>query len=542
MSKSFAIAMSICLLIQSLCFLVVGYQWWLSIAFVVGVISGWTAILSLLKAWKPELNTTRSVLGWLTHCIALFCSVAGIVFVLPEPAVEEAMLLWFALLSVVSLVFTGSFLGFAEQKQETSIQPFLRFILWAIIWFIIVLSLMVWTEFIWDVNTSLVFCFLLAVFGLEGVWKGSKTLRKLWNKEQVEAETLLRNTSLELLCSRVNPVSSIFDRLERFFGIDIKGTWAIHFIRKALEPLCVAIVVLSWIASSLVLIDTHEKGVREHFGIAETQVLGPGLHVKLPWPLGAINKVPAHRILQMSIGHEESDSPEEEEEGPESILWANQHADEEFTLLLGDGHDLISADGILHYQITDVHDFLYATQNPEDILRSITYRVLMHETASRTLDEALNENLNELAGKVTERITAEVAQEKIGIEPVIFSFSALHPPVSVALDYQQVISAQIDRDTKIIRAETHHRQSLRKVELLQYSEQVKANQSALERVSAAVGEARTFEGLRQSVRQDEALYLFRRRQEALEKNLQGRDLLIIDHRLEKQGAQLWIQE
>ena len=148
--------------------------------------------------------------------------------------------------------------------------------------------------------------------------------------------------------------------------------------------------------------ETHEQAVRENFGNPEKAVLHGGLHLKLPWPMGAVRKVPASRVLQMSIGHEASNDASAEDE---SILWANQHADEEFTLLLGDGHDLISADGVLHYQITDVHSYLYATQNPEDILRGIAYRALMHETASRTLEEALSENLNRLASRVTERIS-----------------------------------------------------------------------------------------------------------------------------------------
>ena len=75
-----------------------------------------------------------------------------------------------------------------------------------------------------------------------------------------------------------------------------------------------------------------------------------------------------------------------------------------------------------------------------------------------------------------------------------------------------------------------------------YEERLQAEQKALQRTALAVGEAEAFDGLHQKVRKNEELYLFRRRQEALEKNIQGRDLLIIDHRLEKQGAQLWIKE
>jgi membrane protease subunit HflK len=250
-------------------------------------------------------------------------------------------------------------------------------------------------------------------------------------------------------------------------------------------------------------------------------------------------------VQQLSIGHEEAPSTEtdvEESEEKESILWANQHADEEFLLLLGDGHDLISADGVLQYRISNLHQYLYQTQNPEELLRAITYRVLMQETVSRTLEEALSENLEVLAKRVNQRISEELTGKNIGIEPVLFSFSALHPPVKVAKDYQEVISAQIDRDTKVLRAEGYRLQALPRVEKEALIAKNQAKEYWASKRAGAVGESFQFEALRQSVRQNTELYLFRKRQESLERNLKGRSLVIIDHRLEQAGAEVWIQE
>ena len=146
-------------------------------------------------------------------------------------------------------------------------------------------------------------------------------------------------------------------------------------------------------------------------------VLEGGLHWKLPYPFGRVDRVVASRIHQMSIGHEEPDVLDTEEEGPESILWANQHGDEEFLLLLGDGHDVMSADGVLEYRISNVHQYLFGIQNPEEVLESIVYQVLMEQTSSRTLEEALSENLIVLAQLVTTGIQNRIGQYEIGIEP-----------------------------------------------------------------------------------------------------------------------------
>ena len=314
-----------------------------------------------------------------------------------------------------------------------------------------------------------------------------------------------------------------------------------QFVRSSIEPLVVGMIAVAWFSSSFYIIHPNQSGIRENFGKPEQLVLNAGIHWKLPFPFGQIRVANTEEVHQLSIGHEEEASMEEEEEY-ESILWANQHADEEFLLLLGDGHDLISADGMLQYKITDLHQYLYHTQNPEELLRSIAYRVLMQETVSRTLEQALSENLQVLARRVNQRISEELRGKNIGIEPILFSFSALHPPVAVAKEYQEVISAQIDKDTKVLRAEAYQLQMIPRAQKEALIAKNQAKEFWAEKHAAAVGETFKFESLRQNVRQNTGLYLFRRKQESLEKNLKGRDLIIIDYRLEDAGAEIWIQK
>jgi regulator of protease activity HflC (stomatin/prohibitin superfamily) len=538
-TKSFAIGISLCTLFFGVFFCLIGYQWWLTAAFAVGLLLLWVGWQGTIVGWESKISAWRVSLVLMGHVSFLVGCIAGLIFVVPEVALEIDDVWLVTVASTVPFILCFSFLGYTKRKEDNGFSAFLRCALWWIGLFLLFLFSFHWFGGDLDWYLSLSLFSIQLVFVIEGLWLSGSSLRLCWKGEQCDREKLVCLRSVALVFSHGNPVSSLFNQLEEFFGVDIKGTWAIQFIRLAIEPLVMAVILLCWLASSLVVIDTHEQGVRENFGLAEKQVLDSGLHWKLPWPMGAIQRVPTHRVLQINIGHEESaEKPEEKE----SILWANQHADEEFTLLLGDGRDLISADGTLHYRIVDVHDYLYSVQNPKEMVRSIAYRVLMHETANRTLEEALSENLNLLAAKVTENIAAEISQVSIGIEPVLFTFSALHPPVSVAESYQQVVSAQIERDTRIIRAETYQKRSLRNVGTEGYEDRLQAQREALQRTALATGEAEAFDGLHQKVRQNEDLYLFRRRQEALEKNIQGRDLLIIDHRLEKQGAQLWIKE
>jgi len=101
------------------------------------------------------------------------------------------------------------------------------------------------------------------------------------------------------------------------------------------------------------------------------------------------------------------------------------------------------------------------------------------------------------------------------------------------------VSAQISRDTDRVSAEAYKTGRLSSARTERLSTLASAQATAAERRAAAVGEAAAFEGLRATVRTDEQQYRFRRRVEALEDNLQGRPLVLIDDRIERDGAELW---
>ena len=218
----------------------------------------------------------------------------------------------------------------------------------------------------------------------------------------------------------------------------------------------VCLLLCGWLSTSMVQIQPSERACGVIFGTPEATVLEGGLHWKLPYPFGRVDRVVANRIHQMSIGHEEEEDWIRKRKDQNQFYGYDQHGDEEFLLLLGDGHDVMSADeSTQNISISDVHQYLFGVQNPEEVLESIVYQVLMEQTSSRTLEEALSENLIVLAQLVTTEIQDRIGQYEIGIEPLLFTFTALHPPVSVAKDYQDVVSAQIDQQTKVLRAEQY---------------------------------------------------------------------------------------
>ena len=369
-------------------------------------------------------------------------------------------------------------------------------------------------------------CALLLEGGLRGSWSLYRPV------------PLLPRTVPYLFFHRFDPLRSFFSALREKLGIDVQGAQAFLFARKAAVPLVSFLFVFLWLLSSFVLILPHETGLRYQFGVPDSHVLSPGVHIKWPWPWGEIRRVPSSRILSMKIGHEEEEGEEEEE----SILWANQHAEEEFSLLMGDQVNLIAVDGTLQYQISDTRKYLLSWQNPEDQLEGIAYQVLSRYCAQRTLRDALSENLQILADDVLKQVQQKASTLELGLMPISFTFSALHPPVSVARDYQSVVSAQIDQQSTIIRAQAYRVKAIPRAKIEAQEERVDAQKEAMKRISKAKGEAHAFRGLYETVNRNRDLYLFQRRLDVLKKNLKGRRMTVIDHALEKEGATLWIED
>ncbi len=340
--------------------------------------------------------------------------------------------------------------------------------------------------------------------------------------------------TLRLLFSRFNPVSSFFVLLTELFGLDLRGAWALTFMRRSLWPIAGALVAVSWLGSSLVMIDTAELGVREHYGRrVQGEPLQPGLHLVYPWPIDRVWRVPVHRVRTLPIGFAGA-------RVGASMLWTVDHAEEEHKLLLGNGQDLVTINAQLQYRAADPIAYVYSCQNPDELLAEIANREILHSTVGRSLDKVLSENLASLADDLQTRIQSQVDARELGIEVVDFTLLALHPPVAVATDYQAVVGALIERRTLELEGESYGRETIPKArgEAHALLEGEKAHEAT--RLSTAKGDAAAFRALVEAFELSPDLFTFRRRLEVLEQQLSGRRFVLIDDRIERDGGAIWL--
>lgn len=341
---------------------------------------------------------------------------------------------------------------------------------------------------------------------------------------------------LSVLGSRANIFGSILDSAERQLGIDLRSTWALNVLRRSLEPLVLGLSLLAWLSTSLTVVGIEEQGLVERLGVpVGGQPLLAGLHLHCPWPVDKVFRIPVRRVQVLEVGHEGVEAP-----GPENVLWAVEHAPNEFTLLLGNGRDLITVDAGVQFRIVNAAAWRYHCQNPAHALSAIAYRAVMRNTVNLTLSEALSQNVALLTGRMRAMIQRDADALGLGVEILGFTVGGMHPPVAVARDYQGVVSAELRKVTAVVNARVFRARTLPESEATVLLGENAARAEAAEALGKAAGEAWSFRTLEAQYRAAPSLYFYRRRLETLEMGLVDRDFTILDHRFQRDGGEVWV--
>ncbi|MBI2569290.1 MAG: hypothetical protein HYV63_19915 [Candidatus Schekmanbacteria bacterium] len=344
-------------------------------------------------------------------------------------------------------------------------------------------------------------------------------------------------TVFAMFGSRANALGSALDAARSLLGIDLRSTWALAVVRTGFEPLLAALGLIAWLSTAVTIVGVGEQALIERLGIpAGGPALGPGLHTHAPWPIDRVIRVPVRRVQTLAVGHPEAAA----ESGPEDVLWAKEHAADEYTLLLGDGRDLVTIDATVQFRIADAAAWTYRCRNPVEALRAVAYRAVMKVTVSRTLTAVLSENVATLTAAMRASVQADADALGLGVEIVAFTVGGMHPPVMVAADYQAVVSAELGKATAAINAEAYRKETVPAAEAAATAVVNAARGEAAGAKAQAAGQAWAFRTLEAEYRAAPGEYLFRRRLEALESVLPGRRFTLVDARIERDGGELWL--
>ncbi len=239
----------------------------------------------------------------------------------------------------------------------------------------------------------------------------------------------------------------ILTHLETNTGITFRSLWSLHYIQKALPYTVFGAVLVFWLATGLVQVGANETGVRYRFGkLDESGLLEPGLHLTLPWPFDKTEIYDTGSVREMVIGYD-SDRTQDN-------LWTEEHGNNEYRLLLGEGNELVSVNLRIKYVIDDMWEYVTVSADPAKILSAEAYELITNRIISTDLNELLSQDRSALSDELHASLNAELEHEAIGLSVVQVIVENIHPPVDVADVYQQMVSAEIQAEQMMLEAES----------------------------------------------------------------------------------------
>lgn len=382
------------------------------------------------------------------------------------------------------------------------------------------------TPYLSQIKDSLIYLVtvLLAFFNAEALFKILREFPQIFSFKPYQPE----NPNL-ILIEAMFGKATIKSSIESFFsdllGLDLKKSELFKFFLNIFEPVFIFSLLLVWLLTSLVIIGPNQVGIVYRFGqINEADSCSPGLVFKMPWPLGQYRLEEKNRIRMVNIGFEPDSNARH-------IIWTKSHATENFNLIVGDGLEMISIDCQIMFRLKNVRNYLLSYQNPEELVKALAYRFLTFAAVSSSFDELMDTDRSILAEKLKTEIQTELDQRQSGIDIVKVVFLAMHPPIEVADVFENVISAQLDRLTFTMYAETESVHNRFMHQAFAAGEIHAAQGNAFTAVAEASGQSQAFVSQALGFNYAPELAKFRLRLESLQKLVENKKLYVIDRSL-----------
>src|SRR5579883_525782 len=253
------------------------------------------------------------------------------------------------------------------------------------------------------------------------------------------------------------------------FGFKVSETWFYRFFERALVWLLPLQVLLLVLSTGMVVVEPGEQALLEHFGKpAEGRpVLGPGPHLKWPWPIDRIYRFRTEQIQSFEVGASE----DQENENERAVLWTVAHTKKDEENFLVANHEpadvgvtnqvggkrtppvsLITGSIPVLYQITNVEHWAYNNEDAPSLLQDLGTREIVRFLAGVDLSELMSAGRLEASQELARRIQAAADSHGLGARVIEVGLQDVHPPVKVAPDYEKVVAATQLAEAKILGA------------------------------------------------------------------------------------------
>lgn len=321
----------------------------------------------------------------------------------------------------------------------------------------------------------------------------------------------------------------LFQRIIRFSNWDHCSIEFRLRTRRIFISLLALGVFLAIFLNCLTIIGPSEQGIRERLGrlVNRGHPLEPGLHLKLPWPLEIIIKVNSRTIRSMNIGNISNPSAV-------ALLWTKQHGTEE-SFLSAENY-LFYPYIIIHYRINNIFDYTYnfainidrTYSNAEELLDNASHSLLTEIFSTKIFTDIVTVYRGPMENRIKDVVQAKMDSLESGLEIINVNTKDIHPPISVAASYEQVIAAMQEKEQKINQATGYSNSAIPEARGWAGKTKKQAESYVLERKENAIGEADRFLSRAEAIKAHKTITIPMLYREAIKENLYNKPIILVE--------------
>jgi len=217
---------------------------------------------------------------------------------------------------------------------------------------------------------------------------------------------------------------------------------------KFLLYLPIIFIVVSVIMSSQYTVEETEQAVVTTLGKV-TSVETAGLHLKLPYPIQDVRKVEVNRTQKMQIGY----ASKNEEQNVKSVL-------DESKMITGD-FNIVNIDFFIEWKISDPMKFLYNSDEPTKILKTIAQSSARSIIGSKEVDGVLTTEKSIIQAEIKEKMVNKLVDYDLGVQVLDVKIQDSEPPTTAVIAaFKNVETAKQEKETRINEALAYKNKTL----------------------------------------------------------------------------------
>ncbi len=254
----------------------------------------------------------------------------------------------------------------------------------------------------------------------------------------------------------------------------------------------IVLAVLFLLFTSYYQVEPEEVGVIQRFG-AYVRTTEPGPHLKMPFGIETVQKVPVQRQLKMEFGFRTVRS------GVRSEFAQPAAAQAESLMLTGDLNVAV-VEWIVQFRIRDPKAFLFNVRDVPETFRYMSEAAVRQIVGDHSVDEVITIGRAEIALAAKEELQRLCDLYGIGIEVQQLVLQDVNPPDPVRPAFNEVNQAIQEKERSINEAWAEYNQAVPRAQG-EAEQMVRAAEGyALERENRALGDSRRFEALYEEYR------------------------------------------